>query len=309
METKSAIPVQIPPFCGTKGARVLEDEVNTAAPPAKKPRSKPKITLFSGREQVTMRALFLSQRLNLRALEKHQRVAASPFVMNAGHDGYAVLFKYGVVVVFGLDAVEEAAFVENLKLFTINPLERIETESVDILIDTSEAEGVELEYIHLKSWDIEHLQTIADIFAKSVVLSYYEARMADIFDRIEPVGDQLQHGGPNEKQARDLLKHIGDTLSIQRKMIGQVQIDDKPDLLWDRPDLERLYLRLEDEYELKERHAGLKEKLEMVYRTAETMLGMLQDKRTLRVEWYIVVLIVFEIAISLGEKLYAILAH
>jgi uncharacterized Rmd1/YagE family protein len=283
--------------------------VNTAAPTGPKKPRKPKATLFSGREQISMRALFVSQRLNLRALEKHQRVAASPFVMNAGHDGYAVLFKYGVVVLFGLDAVEEAAFVENLKLFTLNPLDRPETESIDLLIDTSEPEGVEVEYIHLKRWDIEHLQTIADIFAKSVVLSYYEARMADIFDRIEPVGDQLQHGAPNEKQARDLLKHIGDTLSIQRKMIGQVQIEDKPDLLWDRPDLERLYLRLEDEYELKERHTALKDKLDMVYRTAETMLGMLQDKRTLRVEWYIVILIVFEIAISLGEKIHAFLTH
>jgi uncharacterized Rmd1/YagE family protein len=36
---------------------------------------------------------------------------------------------------------------------------------------------------------------------------------------------------------------------------------------------------------------------------------MLQDKRTLRVEWYIVILIVFEIAISLGEKIHAFLTH
>ncbi|MBU0859169.1 MAG: RMD1 family protein [Alphaproteobacteria bacterium] len=251
-----------------------------------------------------MRAIFLAQRLNLKALEKNQRVAASPFVMNAGMDGYAVLFKYGVVVLFGLDAMEEAAFIENLKLFTIEPLEKPETESVDIMVDASEADGVEPTYIHLKTWSIEHLQTIADIFAKSTVLSYYETRMADIFDRIEPVAQQLQHGGPKEKEARELLKHIGDTLSIQRKMIGQVQVDDKPDILWDKPELERLYLRLEDEYELKERHGALKEKLDMVYRTAETMLGMLSDKRTLRVEWYIVILIIFDIVISMGEKAY-----
>lgn len=278
----------------------------STATDAKKPR-KPKSktpTLFSGRETINMRAIFLAQRLNLKALEKNQRVAASPFVMNAGMDGYAVLFKYGVVVMFGLDEMEEAAFTENLKLFMVDPLERPETESVEIMLDPSEADGVEPAYIHLKKWSIEHLQTIADVFAKSTVLSYYETRMADLFDRIEPVAEQLQHGAPKEKQARELLKHIGDTLSIQRKMIGQVEVHDKPDILWDKPDLERLYLRLEDEYELKERHAALKEKLEMVYRTAETMLGMLSDKRTLRVEWYIVILIIFDIVLHLLEKAY-----
>ena len=279
--------------------------MDTAAAP-KKPR-KVKPALFSGREAVSMRALFVAQRLNLKTLEKNQRVAASPFVMNAGMDGYAVLFKYGVIVLFGLDPMEEAAFMENLKLFTVDPLDRPETESFEIMLDPSEADGVEPTYIHLKKWSIEHLQAIADIFAKSVVLSYYEARMADIFDRIEPVAEQLQHGGPKDRQARELLKHIGDTLSIQRKMVGQVEVDDKPDILWDRPELDRLYQRLEGEYELKERHRALKEKLDMVYRTAEVMLGMLQDKSTLRVEWYIVILIVFEIVISMGEKVYGLL--
>lgn len=273
---------------------------------AKKTR-KAKPALFSGRESVNMRATFLAQRLNLRTLEKHQRVAASPFVMNAGMDGYAVLFKYGVVVMFGLDPMEEAAFLENLQLFVIDKLEKPESESFEIMLDPGEPDGVEQNYIHLKKWDIEHLQAIADIFAKSVVLSYYEARMADIFDRIEPVAERLQHGGPKGKQARDLLKHIGDTLSIQRKMVGQVEVDDKPDILWDKPDLDRLYQRLEGEYELKERHKALKEKLDMVYRTAEVMLGMLQDKTALRLELYIVLLIVFEVIMSLGEKLYGVL--
>ena len=188
--------------------------MDTAAVPKKPRKAKP--ALFSGRESVSMRAVFLAQRLNLKTLEKNQRVAASPFVMNAGMDGYAVLFKYGVIVLFGLDAMEEAAFMENLKLFTVDPLDRPETESFEIMLDPSEADGVEPTYIHLKKWGIEHLQAIADIFAKSVVLSYYEARMADIFDRIEPVAEQLQHGGPKDRQARELLKHIGDTLSIQR---------------------------------------------------------------------------------------------
>lgn len=260
--------------------------------------------IFLGRDSISMRAFFVAQRLNLKYLEKNQRVAASPLVLKVGLNGYAVLFKYGAVVLFGMDQIEEAAFLENLKMFMTDPLDKPDTEAIDIIIDNTTPDGVEPSHIHLKSWSVEHLQTIADVFAKSVVLSYYEAQMADVFERIEPVAAKLQHGVPKEREARHLLKHIGDTLSIQRKMIGQVEVYDKPDVLWDKPELERLYLRLEDEYELKERHAALKEKLDMVYRTAETMLGMLQDKRSLRVEWYIVILIVFNILMHIGERAY-----
>jgi uncharacterized Rmd1/YagE family protein len=61
---------------------------------------------------------------------------------------------------------------------------------------------------------------------------------------------------------------------------------------------------LEDEYELRERHTGLERKLAVITRTAETVLNLLQHKSGLRVEWYIVALIVFEIGLSLYEMFF-----
>jgi len=87
-------------------------------------------------------------------------------------------------------------------------------------------------------------------------------------------------------------------------MVGHVEIGDKPEVLWERPDLERLFAKLEDDLEIIERNSALKQKLDLVYKTAETMLGLLQDKRSLHVEWYIVILIVIEIFITLGEKFF-----
>jgi uncharacterized Rmd1/YagE family protein len=90
-------------------------------------------------------------------------------------------------------------------------------------------------------------------------------------------------------------------LRIQHKMVGRVEVSEKPDLLWERPDLERLYLQLEDEFELSERHTALERKLDLIHATATTALEMVRDRRSLRVEWYITVLIVVEIALTLYE--------
>ena len=86
-------------------------------------------------------------------------------------------------------------------------------------------------------------------------------------------------------------------------MTGRVEIGEKPDVLWDFPEFERLHLRLGDEFDLSERQTALERKIALISRTAETLLTILQNQRTLRVEWYIVILIVVEIAITLIEKL------
>lgn len=258
--------------------------------------------LFQKSDQIEVRALLLGQRLNMRALEQTNRVATAPFTIKAGNNGYAVLFRYGVVVLFGLNAIEEANFVNGLEDFIIDPVQDIVREDCEVTFDKKATEGALPEYISLKDLDIEKLQMVAEIFAKSVVLSYYEELMSVTFDRLEPIAEELQKGKISGKRARDLLRHIGMTLSIQRKMVGQVQIEDKPDVLWERPDLERLYAKLEDEYELSERHNTLKDKLDLVHKTAETMMGLLQEKRTHHVEWYITILIVIDIAIHIIEK-------
>ena len=84
-------------------------------------------------------------------------------------------------------------------------------------------------------------------------------------------------------------------------MIGRVEIQGKPGLLGDQPELERLYLRLEYEYELRERNTVPERKLTLVSHAAETAPNLLHNRRMLRVEWYIVVSIVVEIALHAFE--------
>ena len=67
------------------------------------------------------------------------------------------------------------------------------------------------------------------------------------------------------------------------------------------PELEQLYSRLEDEFELTERAEIIDKKLELISRTVSTTLDLLQTQRGLRVEWYIVGLIIFEICLTLYD--------
>jgi uncharacterized Rmd1/YagE family protein len=112
---------------------------------------------------------------------------------------------------------------------------------------------------------------------------------------VEPLARRLEKPRGGGRRLRELLRHIGGALLVQHRLIGRVEIQDKPELLWDHPELERLYLRLEAEYELRARGTVLERKLALIGQTAETALNLMQNRSMMRVEWYIVGLIVFEV--------------
>jgi len=94
------------------------------------------------------------------------------------------------------------------------------------------------------------------------------------------------------------LKHIGNALLVQQRVSGLVAVAEKPDVLWERPNLERFYGRLEDEYELKERADVLTRKLTVISDTAQALADIIDTERSLRLEMIIVLLIAVDIVIS-----------
>lgn len=260
--------------------------------------------LFQGQPRIRVRALYVGHRIDLRSFEKTNRLAPSPLLVTAGANGAAGLFRYGVVVLFNLTPVEEINFLADLRTFVTDPQDKIEVEEIEVVAAPEQPEGIDQAQLYLQEFSTERLQLVADVLAKSVLLAYYEAGITQSFDRIEPLAANLQRTGKGGNEARDLLRHLGDNLLIQAKMVGRAEVADKPELLWEHPLLERLYARLEDEYEILERNLALERKLDLLSRTAETLLQLLQNKRSLRVEWYIVILIVFEILLTLYEMLF-----
>jgi uncharacterized Rmd1/YagE family protein len=98
-----------------------------------------------------------------------------------------------------------------------------------------------------------------------------------------------------------MIRLIGSALLVQHRVAGRVAVREKPDILWDRPDLERLYARLEDEYELVERSETLEHKLDLIGRTVTVMTDLIDTQRSLRLEAIIVILILAEIALTLFQ--------
>lgn len=261
--------------------------------------------LFRGQDRIKARALLLGERLDLRAFADAEHLGDAPLCVRAGSAGAAVLFRYGAIVIFGLTPPEEVELLRSLQALVREPHEEREVEDADLLLVPESArltpEKPDSGVIRLHEADVARLQLVADTLAKSVILARLEESIAGAFERVEPLAVSLRRHGRMGKGDRELIAQIGEILEIQGKMVGLVEVSDKPETLWERPELERFHARLEDEYELRERHEALERKLVVLARTAETALNLLQHRGGLRVEWWIVGLIVFEIVLSLYD--------
>ena len=245
-------------------------------------------------------ALLLGERLDTRALERITSLGSAPLTLEIPGGGVAVLFRYGALVLFGPQTRATDDFVAVLATSVGGAFQLPEREEVRLLIRPETDQHVDASgNIILRDKSVERLQLVADILAKNLVLSHYETRIADLFDRIEPLAAGLREKGRAGASGKLLLRHIGDVLLMQQKMVGRVETAETPELLWEHPELERFYMRLADEYELRDRDRALDRKLDIVSRTVETLLGLVQTRSSMRVEWYIVLLIVAELVLSL----------
>jgi uncharacterized Rmd1/YagE family protein len=134
-----------------------------------------------------------------------------------------------------------------------------------------------------------------------VSLARDEAKLAGVIDVIEPFAAQLARTGRAPWNRRSMLKLIGQALLVQHRISGRVAVEEKPDILWDRPSLERLYARLEDEYELNERAKAVTQKLNVIVETGQALTDIFDVDRATRLEAVIVVLILAETLITLFQ--------
>jgi len=273
--------------------------------PTSTPRDggRPILRLRPGSDSFQARTVLAGTGIDLAALGATERTGGAPFVTQLPDGGLAVLFRYGAVVFFAASSPAVETCLTRIAAHVRQPFAAAEqeTETLDIRIDPSTREAIEGNTLVLSDASPEKLLLVADIMAKSVSLAHHERSIERQFERIEPFATSIDHRGRGGRAARELLQHLGGALLAEHRVVAGARVDDAPELLWDHPELERLWARIRDEFEIRERAEALHGKLALVSRTAGTALDYLQAARSLRVEWAIVGLIVFEIAITLVQ--------
>lgn len=252
---------------------------------------------------VTARALLLGERLDHRGLPREGAPLADPVPL-ATPDGFtAFAFRWGAVVFFGATTAQQDAVVGMLRPRLTGPLPTAVEEAARIE-SGAEQDGVDpAGIVRLRDLSAARLAVVADALAKSAALAHQEALLAEALDRLEPVVTALRRDGRLAASTRALHRQIGHALSARSRTTARVEAEEKPEILWDHPELERLHARLADEYELKERSAALDRKLSLIGDTTEGVLSLIHGRRAMGLEIAIVALVGIEVVFTFWEYL------
>lgn len=129
-------------------------------------------------ETLAARALLLGERIDTR-IERDRSLGTAPLTLNLPGGGIAVLFRYGAVVLFGPQSAAMDDFVDALASSVVGSFPRPEQDEVLLVIRAEGQQALDAAgNIILRNRSIERLQLVADILAKSLVLSHYETRIA-----------------------------------------------------------------------------------------------------------------------------------
>ncbi len=249
-------------------------------------------------ERISVKAFLIGGRIYLRKLGKRATAHSDPIFLLLPENGIATVFHYGVVVFFNLKPQYETAIIDQIMPFVSRPYDMPDNEVLDISVKPSKPEGIYNDVVYIKIATRPHLELIATILSKSVVLDYYEQRVASTFDNIEPLARNLKEKGALGQSSKEILQLIGANLLTQHEMAGKIALNEKPALLWEHTDLEQLYVNLMEDLEVLERQGVLDKKIQLLSHTAETSLDMIQQRISQRLEWYIIILIMVSIAIE-----------
>jgi len=139
------------------------------------------------------------------------------------------------------------------------------------------------------------------VLAQSVALERIEERTDAVLDEVEGLIAQLKRG-KLELPDRDLARLASIVLGFKYASVAQIMVLDKPDITWDNAEAERFYLTMAGLFELRPRYQEIKHKSETLLDVNEVFTSLSHARRSARLEWIIILLIAFEIIMTLWEK-------
>ncbi|MFI4938191.1 MAG: RMD1 family protein [Candidatus Berkiellales bacterium] len=246
-------------------------------------------------------AVLIGVDINLKALTLRTAPRKEALLVRLADKSVAMIYPYGAIVFFNATTSSTVELITRCQQYTSQLFSTPETEQFTVMIQPDQPEGIIQNKVTIKKISKEHLEIIGDALAKSVILEYHENRIGNLFERIDPIAKSLKERGKLGFRPNELLKHIGASLVMAQEMVGKIEVSDKPLVLWEHFELEPLHAQLVEDLEIIERQSSLERKIELISRTSQISLEVLQQHHSHRLELYIIILIAIEILLQLYE--------
>jgi uncharacterized Rmd1/YagE family protein len=266
--------------------------------------------------KIELKAIVISNELSLNKIAEHfgimkklkwddalvlsQKEIAK--ILSSGEDKYVYLFSFGSAVFIGFRYQEIYETVNYLRKLDKGLFEKwAQEDEYEIIIDSgTEGETISNDTILLPEIKPYHFLILSFVLAKSVALEKIEVDTENLSDELEELVKLLEKG---ELKLSDhyISKVWSRILGFKYNSISRLMLLDKPEYTWNDDEAETLYKKMSKLFELKFRYHVMTHKTEIFTDITEAFSGLSQVKKSHNLDWIIILLIIFEIGITLTE--------
>lgn len=252
------------------------------------------------KKRFSLLAICLGEKIDLKKLQeglkKYSYLSREhPIILKLAIGQYVALTKFGVITFWNVPKKIREEFIKEVSPFVENFNENYQySDGLKVFI-FGEVDDVKFGRVFLSKIDREKIQIISLVLSQSVALEKYETEIEERIAEIEKIINMLRSGLWRGLKEKKLLSQIGEILAVQQKTISHLSLLDKPETIWERTELEKLYDKLYFELELADRFDILNEKIKFLSDHHKILLDFVSTQRGNILELIIVILILVEI--------------
>lgn len=254
---------------------------------------------------IQMKALQLPKDVNLSKIENLFKVKLiksidSSYFCEISEWKSIFFYKFSAIVFLGFSDDEINFYHEQIILQSVEKVEI--SQYYEVYVDPTIEKDYILrdDFITIKEGSIAFFEIIAFSLAHTVAMEYYEKITEQFFQKIN-FYDDIKNLGSIRMREKDLLQFIAELLSIKHKIVNELYLFDKPEILWDDIRLERLYTSLYGFFDITDRFKSMEYKLDFMNENITFLYDILHTRKSHSLEWVVILLIWFEIVFTLIE--------
>jgi uncharacterized Rmd1/YagE family protein len=219
-------------------------------------------------------------------------------VPNTPTKGYALVFSFGCVVMWGLSESEDKELLSMFSKFEVEPVRSIDMDEFEYVLGekTSTKDGE----IVIETGDGMYLAMVvaSHAFAQSVKVASFEDRVEQTIQTVEPLAKELQQKGRLKSlSTHNVDQRIG-TLFLLRTQVNFADIADAPAFLWDLEDLENAHSELVKYLSIPKRISSLNDRMDTLGYLYDILREESNTRHAVQLEWIVIILIAIEVVLS-----------
>jgi uncharacterized Rmd1/YagE family protein len=218
---------------------------------------------------------------------------------------HVFLFANGCLVTWGLRKLQEQQLLTQIKVFSVDPLEEIETDRfIYKIADATKIrphQRLNADVITIDAEETDNVQlklAISYGLAQSVKLQSYESSIEKTVNNNQHISVELAKTGKISLSRKLISRRIGE-IFLERSSVNLTgEYFDVPEYFWQYSNLENYYIMTEQFLDIPKRVAALNHKLNVLHELFDMLNNQLQHRHSSMLEIVIILLIFIEIVLN-----------